>query len=511
MAQVSQTALRELIQNVADGKVPQASEEERARDAIIAVLDQLGGLTVAEENIIFEGEKLVAPAQFRGDIPGLIRFLQNFAKSQEATYDIEKTFNYRPWDGAAAFERVLRRVWGTTGVGVAKDLGIFGTQRPQYINVEAGLNKSIQVPWGTVEYAPLETTFELQATKNREKGVLFHITGTAPRKHRARIEAIFQLVEKELKENSIYRGQAITAAEQPGFVDLWAVDPEKVVYSESTLDQLDANVWSVLKYTAKYKELGLPLKRAVLFEGPNGTGKTLGGMLTAQHAVRNGWTFILVRPEDDVLSALKTAQLYAPAVVQVEDIERIAGTDQTAIFMSRVLDALDSAQNKSAEVVTVFTTNHADQIARGALRPGRLDAVITIDSLDAAAFEKLIRQTIKPEMLADDVDFDRVSGAMERFRPSFVVEAATRTLRYALARGRGVPQPVGTRELVLAAESLRPQLELHENATATSEVPTTDEALRNLFGGQLYDALDSDYLDGEFVERMERNAKAGSR
>ena len=45
---------------------------------------------------------------------------------------------------------------------------------------------------------------------------------------------------------------------------------------------MGANVWSLIRHSPKMRELGLPLKRAVLFEGDYGTGKTLGAFLTAQ-------------------------------------------------------------------------------------------------------------------------------------------------------------------------------------------------------------------------------------
>lgn len=379
---------------------------------------------------------------------------------------------------------------------------MFGPKRPEYHTVECGVGKNLQVPWGRVAYEPLNATFNIGAIRDPEKGILAHITVTAPKRHRGRVEAIFQLIEEHLERHSIYRGKAITAAEQPGFVPVDSLDPNSVVYSQDVIDKLDANVWSVLDWTDTYREQGLKLKRAVLLEGPHGTGKTLAGILTAQHAVANGWTFILVRPEDNVLDALKTAHLYSPAVVQIEDIEKVAGVEgQTAVFMSKVLDALDSAGNKHTDVVTVFTTNNVDSIHRGALRPGRLDAVITIGKLDEQGFEKLVRSTIKPKMLGD-VDFTKVSEAMDGFLPSFVVEASTRALRYSIARGKGKPTPIGTNDLVYAAEVLRPQLLLHENAKGIEPPDPIEMRLGRLFAEQMVKGFDNDYLNGEWLEKL---------
>lgn len=500
-------AVRQLVENVhADRTAPKASEEEKTRAALLATLDALGGLTVPEDGILFEGDKLIAPAQYAGDIPGLITFLKGYEKSQNSEHEISRTFDYRPYDGANAFQNVLKRIWGTSGVGKVK-WTFFGPQKPELLSVHIDVDKTIQIPWGTVAYEPLEATFELGWSRDREKGIIFSLSCSAPKKHSGRIEALFQLIEKELKENSIYRGKAITAASpEPGFVRTDWLKPESVVYSQATMDQLDANVWAGIKYTDQYRQHKIRLKRAVLLEGPHGTGKSLAGILTAQHAVRNGWTFILVRPEDDVLEALKTAQLYAPAVVHVEDVERIAGTQdgQTANFVSKVLDALDAVGNKHAEILTVFTTNYVGQIHRGALRPGRLDAVVTVGGLDEQGFERLVRMSIAPELLGD-INFEVVAEAFKGFLPSFVVEAATRAVRFAIARGQGAPQPVSTADLVNSANSLRPQLKLHEDAPAVEGPAPIDMNLQRLLGRALAEAVDSDYLDQDWLTKMRQS------
>lgn len=496
-----QELVKRFVEQVQDDKAPRVSEEEKIRAGIIAALDDLGKLTVPEDGVIFEGDKLIAPEQFAGDIPGLVEYLEKYNEGLNAEFDINRTFPYRPFDGANAFQEVLKRVWGTSGIGKVT-WTMFGPQRPEYHTVECGVGKNLQVPWGRVAYEPLNATFDLGARRDAEKGVLFHISATAPKRHRGRVEAIFQLIEEHLRSHSIYRGKAITAAEQPGFVPVDNLNPDSVVYSQDVIDKLDANVWSVIDYTDTYREQGLKLKRAVLLEGPHGTGKTLAGVLTAQHAVAHGWTYILVRPEDDVLDALKTAVLYAPAVVQIEDIEKVAGVEgQTAQFMSKVLDVLDSASNKHVDVVTVFTTNNVESIHRGALRPGRLDAVITIGNLDAQGFERLVRSTIRPQMLGE-VDFVKVAEAMRGFLPSFVVEASTRALRYSIARGKGKPTAISTVDLVHSADALRPQLLLHENARALEPPDPMEQRLSRLLAKGFGEAMRDDLLDDDWYDQQ---------
>src|SRR5207249_8115536 len=118
------------------------------------------------------------------------------------------------------------------------------------------------------------------------------------------------------RAHSIYRGKALVGHEEPQFLDMDEFDPEKVVYSQEVLTQLESSVWGVLRWTDAFRRDKITRKRAILLHGPYGTGKTLAGQLTAKIATDNGWTFIAARPgQDDLTEALQTARLYEPAVV----------------------------------------------------------------------------------------------------------------------------------------------------------------------------------------------------
>src|SRR6185436_54082 len=97
-------------------------------------------------------------------------------------------------------------------------------------------------------------------------------------------------------------------------------------------------VWTLLEHTQRMRELGMPLKRAVLFEGDYGTGKTLGAFLTAQIAVDNGWSFHYCRPgRDNIEEVMQTARLYQPSVVFFEDVDTLTESgDRDTV--SRLLD-----------------------------------------------------------------------------------------------------------------------------------------------------------------------------
>lgn len=486
------------------GKTPSMANDtdtqtKQNRDAVLSALAQLGSLTVGDDSLVFQGSKFVLPEQYADDIEGAVSFLENYDEQQNTTYEFSRTFDYRPFDGAAAFDRALRKVFNHSGIGKST-MTMFGKQPPEFRTVEVGVNDTIQVPWGQVSVAQLNANFMVGATRSREKGVVFELAVRAPRKFRAHLNAFFDVVAEELRTGSIYRGKAVNGASDPGFLDLTTVDPSQVIYSAEVSKHLGANLWTLIEHAPHWRELGVSLKRSVLLSGTYGTGKTLAGMLTAQRATAHGFTFILCRPGvDDLFETLTTAQLYAPAVVWFEDIDVLAeGGD--ADHISRLLDALDGISNKGVEVLAGFTTNHVKKIQRGLLRPGRIDAIIDMGTLDAKSVEKLVRSRVPSHLLSDDINWGTVHDAFKQYVPAFYVEAIERSMRYAMER-TGHVDMVTTEDLRNAAEGLLPQFNLMNGAHEGPSVPTIDDVMGKIVTQRMTDEVSVDMSDGELVLR----------
>ena len=490
----------ELKLNAYGEQVRGESEQEQISKRVLAVLDALGGQTVGEDALVFEGQRFILPANMEGNLPAAITYLNDWDAQQNKTFEFSRTYHYKPYDGAAAFDRAMKRVFGTSGIGKAT-VTFFGEHPPRYITVASGPRGTVQVPWGEVTFSPISATFELDYTQDADYGVVFRLSVTAPRRHRRRVEGFFAVVEDELANHSLYKGHAITSdMVEPKFLDTSKVEAGKVIYKGDVLQQLEVNLWAPLRYTQAMRDAGVPLKRAVLLEGPNGTGKTLSGLLTAQLAESCGWTFILVRAGEDPLEALKTARVYAPAVVWVEDLDVIAsaesGSDRKKI--SRVLDVLDGLQGKGSEVMAGFTTNFVGKLDKGVLRPGRLDAVIHVAELDAAGYERLVRALIPERLLSRKVDMDAVTAALEGFLPAFAAESVQRAVRYSVARNAGKAGVITTDDLVGAARGMRDHLDLMERAQHTGQdVTTLDDVLTEVVQDALAEMQTSPVRGGE--------------
>jgi len=482
------------------------TEDQKTRQAVLANLSKLGGLVIGDDDVRWEGTGFVFPASMHGDWDGVIRFAQDQKEQAEEEFAFDRTFRYRPFDGAHAFELAMRRVLGTSGVGKPIQT-LFGSIPPQYITVNVSATETRQVPWGRVQFSPLQADFYVGSAADREYGTVFHLSVRAPRKHRKLVEALFMVVDEELREHSIYRGKAITGAEEPVFIDTASTDPDRVIYTRDVMRQLETNMWAVLRYTENLRKTGEEIKRAVLVEGPYGTGKTLAGKLTAKEAVENGWTFILARPgKDNLNEVLNTAQLYAPSVVWYEDIDTVAsGDNHTPI--SALLDSLDGITNKGTEILAGFTTNFVERLHKGVLRPGRLDAVIHIGMPTEDVYERLVKVKVPADILGD-IDFPRVAKAFEGFVPAFASEAIARAIRYAMSRNGGVPDTIETDDLVDAANGLRPQLALQEQANEGAKLPTVDAALHEIVSGKVTEVVHQTQMldpDGDAYWRLAVN------
>jgi len=470
---------------------------------VLAALRDVAGTKFQESDIKFEGTELVLPA--RWTTQRAIDTIQEYQMAQEEVTSFNRQYMYRPFDGAAATERAIRALTGMSGIAVGEQ-SFFGKTPPQRVTIDIGLNDKIDVPWGTVRVPLFDGTISIGGYRHNEYGQLFTLRADAPKRFKAEVNGFFDLVQQELELRSIYKGQAFTGGEEPEYIDLSTVDPDDVIYSDMVMEQLNAHLWGMLDFSNEMRENGVSLKRSVLLHGPYGTGKTLGGILTGQKAVANDFTFIMCRPgKDNPFDVLQTAQLYAPAVVFIEDIDtysRSIGMGHDT--MSELLDKFDGVGAKGREVIVCMTTNHEEQITKGMLRPGRLDALIHIEALDRGGVERMVLSLIDESKL-DNVDYDIVFDANQGYLPAFVAEAVTRAKNASIVRGGGKLLPINTADLVNGAMSLRAQFDLMERADEVTTPPTLDtvfseivaQAANNGIAGMGLYSTDEDYTTHE--------------
>jgi transitional endoplasmic reticulum ATPase len=437
--------------------------------------EKKGQVITGEEVEFHEGKKISLPMGMTYE--RAFSILTRLKDEANTPTQFDRTFLYRPDDGAHATYHCMRARWGMALGKITETF--FGTRPAESRTIATGFGTTMQVPWGRVEVPHLEgLEFFILEDEHKDYGKVFKLYARGPKKHKAEVEALFDDVQEFLQTKSIYRGKALIGADSLEFLNL-DIDMSTIVFSDKVMEELGGMVWSSLRYSQAMRDNGLSLKRAVLLHGPYGTGKTSTGIITAKEAVAAGWTFLSAKPgRDKVERVLQTARLYEPAVVFVEDIDTQSQSGE-ADNVTRLLDAFDGITSKGGELMIVLTTNHLDRIHQGMLRPGRLDAIVEIAGLDRGGCERLIKAVVPEGKLSEDVDYDAVYLSMDGFLPAFIRETINRSITFAIARQQGEgAYVIDTPDLIHAAESLHPQLAALNAATEGVKAPTLDKALQ---------------------------------
>lgn len=443
--------------SVQSQQATQARLEQEALDA----LAKLGGDMFGEDDIERGGKKIKIPETMT--FTQAIEFLNHKIAEEETETGFSRVFKYRVWDVAYCSHLAFKKAFGAV-----RHKGSFMSP-PQLIDIPSGPGGQIvQVPWGefVVPHLP-EVVFTITGARDAELGQVGAVQARGPKKWRFHVEGIFKLIQEELQKSSLYKGKVIDGAEMPNFRDPTNFDPEKLVYSQEVFQQLETNVFAPLRYPEKLRAAGIDLKGAVLLHGDYGVGKSEFLRWSSKEAQENGWTFIFVRPQvDDIEDAMRTARIYAPAVIAFEDVDVIADAAGEAERISKILELFDGTEAKGKDVMVLLTTNHIDVIHKGMLRPGRLDAIIHVTPPDAEGIHKLCQVFIPTERLdiLSDEDWLTVSDAMEGFLPAFVREACDRAIKFSVVRNEGELGTITREDLVGAANGLREHYQLMTGA-----------------------------------------------
>jgi len=432
-------------------------------------------------------------------------------EAREALYEIEQDLETEvmlnheiecfPLDGAVAFARALLKRYGHPIGMKTPPKSMFDSARPpMLVTVPVSATDKIQVPWGSVKVPNMTGRFETMTPGNPASGPKFIIGGEILKKHEKESQEIAALTEELLKSNSIYKGKAIRVSfeyirderpfdpslDSPTFIDTSNVKPESLIFPEETAKLIEQGLFMPIKSAEACREYGIPLKRGVLLTGPYGCGKTLTANVTAKLCEDNGWTFLYLKDVRDLVLALKYAKLYAPCVIFAEDVDKATNQGRTD-ELNQILNTLDGVDYKDQEIVTIVTTNHADQINKAMLRPGRLDTVVPVSPPDQQAAERLIR-FYGGNLLSDDINITDAAKALEGHIPATIRECVERSKLIALAReeaenGKGnakIEGKVTAQDLQDSLAGMEPHMELMEGAKANG--PSMMEVGLNTFG-----------------------------
>lgn len=410
------------------------------------------------------GTKITLPGE-PGPMPlrEAIATLERKAQDEETELDVHEVIDAYPEDALVAFNEAMRRKYGWASP--IPIMTFFGPMAPDLVTVQTGPNPGdqVQVPFGQFTLPGVENPIQTHRSRQGNRMVLI-IAGTVRKREAAVVRELANLAREILKTESIYKGKAIRLradddgdldiSSPPTFIPTAHVNPDELILNPEELDQVKAALWAPIQNTEACVRHRIPLKRGILLEGTYGTGKTMTATVTSKICVDNGWTYILLDDVRALKDALLFAERYAPAVIFAEDAERVASDrDQRG---NDLLNTIDGVLTKNSKVITVLTTNFVEQLDHAMLRPGRLDAVISIRAPEALAVERLVRLYGRG-LVAEGENLVEVGEALAGNIPATIREVVERSKLAMVANGRDA---VVAEDLLVAANGMKRHLSL---------------------------------------------------
>lgn len=416
--------------------------------------------------IQYEGRAITLPGD-PGKMPPkkAVEALQRFIKDEEQDFRVMEPFDAYPHDAAVAFVKAMTKLYGWASPQSVKTF--FGSRPPEMLSVRIGVNDEdvIQCPMGQFALPgvdkPINTIIAPQGSKDTPT---FIVHGIVQKKDRHIILELVTEARRIVKEESIYRGKSIRLgvdddgnldmSNPPSFFDPSDTTTDSVILDDDIMAQIDTSILVPVRNAALCRKLKIPLKRGVLLEGPYGTGKSLTARMTAAVCEQNGWTFVLLDKVQGLRTALEFANRYSPAVVFAEDIDRVASErDEVA---NDLINTIDGVVSKRAEIMTILTTNFAEKLNPVILRPGRLDAVISLRAPNARTAERLIR-FYAGSLLNDNENIEAAGHELNGQIPASIRECVERAKLGMIGRG---DTKLNARDLVISAQTMKNHLAL---------------------------------------------------
>lgn len=410
--------------------------------------------------IEYSGRAITLPAEpGRMPIEKALLALKRRLDDEYQPFRVLEYIDAYPHDAAVAFVKAMSRLYGWSSPQTVYTF--FGPKPPQMLSVRTGYNIDdvVQCPMGAFALPGID---EQVHTGVDDEG--FYVHAEIKKKDKHIVLELVAEARRIVKAESIYKGRAIRLGvdddgdldtnRPPEFLDVRDTTEASILFDQIITDQINTNILVPIKHTSMVKEMEIPLKRTVLLEGPYGTGKTLSARMTANIAEQHGWTFVLLDKIEGLRTALEFAKRYSPAVVFAEDIDRIACERDDE--MNNLILTIDGVVSKSSEIMTILTTNNVEKLHPVILRPGRLDAVISIRAPGPNTVQQLIRHYAR-DLIYEHEELNGAGAAMAGHIPAVIRECVERAKLGMIGRGGNT---LTDHDLVVAAETMRNHMEL---------------------------------------------------
>lgn len=160
-----------------------------------------------------------------------------------------------------------------------------------------------------------------------------------------------------------------------------------------------------------YEGLGAKMPGGILLYGKPGLGKTLLANAFIMQSGLKRYTVCLLDAKDDLLKAIdnafKLAAENAPAVVFLDDMDKLANEDEyhrDAREYVAIQSAIDGVKGKN--VIVVATANDIDKLPESLIRDGRFDHRIEVETPNDADARRIIEYYLSSKKVGSSVNME---------------------------------------------------------------------------------------------------------
>ena len=403
------------------------------------------------------------------DTQGMIDILQGskpyheklkYVKNELEESVREINFSYKVFgfleDVAYAISRAVKEVHGFTTQDNIK--GPSKDNPPEMIDVKFADGSRIKVPIGTIQLPQFGKGAYIEMYYN-SKDITMNIDGVCEKRYTTLMDAIMQKAEFIVKTDSIYKNQAIkySGSGSPEFMDLSGIDNIELFLTEQAkfaTEPIEARI----EKCDECELNGIDLKFGALLEGDYGTGKTLYASKLALKAIINDWTFIYSSKPQATLEVLKIANKFTSngkgVVLFIEDIDKVLMERNT--ITNEISLLMDGSETKNNNIITIFSTNHIENIDPTFLRGKRIGTIVTLTYLDKVTAKNMIEYYLG-DKLADGCE--KAAEKVEEYEivPAFLAEIIDRVKTHLVLRST---TEIYEKDILAAIEQFKRQMDI---------------------------------------------------
>jgi len=392
--------------------------------------------------------------------------LEESVRNIEFNYQLSGFFE----DTCYALNRAVSKIQGFAKMKDNKTAS--SDNPPTMIDVRFADGKRIKVPYGQIALPSFGPDSYINMKYSRKDNVLF-IEGIIQKKYTSLMDEIIEDAAFIVQTDSIYKNKAIKYdgdGQSPIFMDL-----SNIANTELFLTEEAAYATEPIEVRITNPDLciknGLDLKFGVLLEGNYGTGKTLYAGKLALKAIQNNWTFVYCSKPQNILNVLQMANTFTKngsgVVLFVEDIDQVLNDRTEATNEISLL--MDGAESKHNNLISIFSTNHIENIDPTFMRGKRIGSIVTLQHLDAMTAEKMLYHYLNDIVTGS---LSKAAQEVERLQivPAFLQEIIDRVkTHYILREG----EPITEKEVLSSIKQFQRQMDIAKVKVNTETLEET--------------------------------------